>query len=378
MTRATLSEEDVRKLLSNPSGANRAETAAKIATDFGSGRLSPSERALAEEIFRLLVRDAEVRVREALAQNLKQNPAMPHDVALALARDVASVALPVLQFSDVLTDDDLIEIIKDREIIAQVAIATRAHISETVSGALVESRDERVVSTLVANQGASITEQSLQTVISTLGDREMVQAAMVNRSRLPVTVIERLVAVVSEKMREQLIAKQDMPADLASDLLLQTRERATVTLSTESDQGDVERMVRQIRENGRLTPSLVLRALCMGDLRFFEAAMAELVRLPLVNVRQLLHDSGRLGLKAIFDRSGLPPTFLPAVRAAIDVAREIRMDGGENDRERYSRRMIERILTQYGDLGVTFEASDLEYLLAKMGTLPHDTLDKAA
>jgi hypothetical protein len=37
-------------------------------------------------------------------------------------------------------------------------------------------------------------------------------------------------------------------------------------------------------------------------------------------------------------------------------------DGGENDLERYSRRIIKRVLTQYGDLGV-----DLEYLLKKNG-----------
>ncbi|NQU55871.1 MAG: hypothetical protein HQ513_01460, partial [Rhodospirillales bacterium] len=46
--------------------------------------------------------------------------------------------------------------------------------------------------------------------------------------------------------------------------------------------------------------------------------------------------------------------------------------------ERYSRRMIERILTQYGDLGVEFESEDLEYLLKKMSDLPVDTNNKAA
>lgn len=378
MTPSMLSEADVRKLLSNPSGETRAETAAKIASDFFHGSLGPRERALAEEIFRLLLHDAEVRVREALAHNLKQSALLPHDIALALARDVASVAVPVLQFSEILTDEDLLELVASQDTVKQVAIARRTFVSEQVSEALVETCDERVVSTLVENQGARITESSLQMVISTLGDRESVQTAMVNRPKLPVTVIERLVAVVSEKLREQLLAKHDLPADLATDLILQSRERATVVLSTEADEGGVEKLVRQLKDSERLTPSIVLRALCMGDMRFFEAAMVELVGLPLVNVRQLIHDSGRLGLKALFDRSGLPQSYFPAVRAAIDVARETAYDGGENDRERYSRRMLERVLTQYGDLGVTFDAADLEYLLTKMASLPHDTLDSAA
>ena len=54
----------------------------------------------------------------------------------------------------------------------------------------------------------------------------------------------------------------------------------------------------------------------------------------------------------------------------MDVARET-----ENDRERYSRRMIERILTQYGNLGVEFDSDDLEYLLTNMGQLAPDTLN---
>jgi hypothetical protein len=58
------------------------------------------------------------------------------------------------------------------------------------------------------------------------------------------------------------------------------------------------------------------------------------------------------------------------MRAAIDVFYEMDYDGEANDRERFSRRMIERILTQYGDAGVEFKNDDLEYLLAKMSQLP--------
>ncbi|NQU59407.1 MAG: DUF2336 domain-containing protein, partial [Rhodospirillales bacterium] len=120
--------------------------------------------------------------------------------------------------------------------------------------------------------------------------------------------------------------------------------------------------------------SLMLRALCMGDIDFFESALSEVIGISLTNARAVIHDSGPLGLKAAFQRAGMPNSYFPAARAAIDVAREMEYDGGENDRERYSRRMIERILTQYGDLGVSFESEDLEYLLNKMGDLPADSL----
>ncbi len=376
-TKPTLTKEDVAKLMSDPSGDTRAETAAKIASEFDHGALTEAERQMVEEIFRLMVRDAEIRVREALAHNLKDNPALPHDVAVTLAKDVDSVALPVLQFSEVLSDEDLVEIVRSQGVTKQVAIAGRSTVSEALSSALVETENEEVVTSLVANEGADISEKTLQKVVDDFGDKEGVQSAMVHRPKLPVTVSERLLTMVSEHMKEELAKNQELPATVATDLILQSRERATITLSTESDEDELEKLIDQLHANGRLTSSIMLRALCMGDLNFFEAAMAKLVGLPVVNVRQLIHDSGPLGLKAIYEKAGLPKAYYPAARAAVDVARETEYDGMENDRERYSRRMIERVLTQYGDLGVEFDSDDLEYLLTKMNQLPGQNLDAA-
>ena len=378
MTNKKLTKEDVSKLLSDPSVEARADMAAKIAGDFDANALSENERRLAEEIFHVMVKDAEVRVREALALNLKENTGVPHDVALSLARDVETVALPMLRFSEVLTDEDLIQIVASQSPAKQVAIAKRAQVSEGVSEALVDAGNEEAVTSLVANVGAEISEKSLQKVVDDLGEREAIQDAMVHRPSLPVAVSERLVTVVSEKFLGELIKRRDLPEDVVTDMILQARERAVISLSTDSDEADVGTLVRQLSENGRLTPSIMLRGLCMGDLTFFEAALAELAGVSLANARQLIHDSGSLGLRTICRQANIPTQQLVAVRAAIDVSEEMEYDGREHDRERYSRRMIERIMTQYDDLGVEFESSDLNYLLRKMSELPSDIIDADA
>lgn len=377
MARKNLTKDDVSKLLSDPSADNRAKTAAKVAGDFDSGALSDSERQIAEEIFRFMVKDAEVRVREALAQNLKESPDLPHDVALSLAQDVDQVALPILQFSDVLTDDDLIEIIQSQSEDKQTAIAGRSSVSDSVSEALVDTGNEKAITSLLSNEGADISENSLKKVVDDYGEREQIQNAMVHRPKLPVSVAEKLVTVVSEKLAGELIARHDLPENAVTDLVLQTRERAIISLSTDSDTGDVDILVQQLHKNGRLTPSIVLRGLCMGDLTFFEAAIAELASVSLANARQLIYDSGQLGLRTLCRKAKIPLSQLIAVRAAIDVSQEMEYDGRENDRERYSRRMIERIMTQYDDLGVEFESNDLNYLLTKMSQLPSDIADNA-
>ena len=92
-----LAKEDVARLLSDTSPDARTEASNKIAHKYGSAALSDSERNIAEEIFRVLVRDVEVRVRQALVAHLKSSALVPHDVAMSLAQDVEAVALPMLR-----------------------------------------------------------------------------------------------------------------------------------------------------------------------------------------------------------------------------------------------------------------------------------------
>ncbi|MFM8755246.1 MAG: hypothetical protein ACKODL_11270 [Phenylobacterium sp.] len=49
-------------------------------------------------------------MRRALAVTLRASPVIPRALALKLAKDVDSVALPILSASPAFTDDDLIEI----------------------------------------------------------------------------------------------------------------------------------------------------------------------------------------------------------------------------------------------------------------------------
>ncbi|HAI30090.1 MAG: hypothetical protein CMO07_18400 [Thalassospira sp.] len=368
-----ITKEDLSKLVQDPSGENRADTADKISREFTTETLTDSERVLAEDIFRLMIRDAEVRVRKALAKNLAQTPLVPHDVAATLARDVDEVALPVLEFSEVLNDDDLVDIIGDNadSVEKQRAIASRSYVSEVVSATLVDIGHEDVMVDLMSNQGAEISEVSLQKVVDDFGDNERIQKPMIERNHLPITIAERMVTLVSERMRSQLISRGHIPEGIVNAVMTQSQESATIGLLGDGvEERDVELLVEHLYNNKRLTSGLILRALCMGDVSFFEAALAKRAGVSLINTRILIHDSGPFGLEAIYNKACMPEHFFPGVRAAIEVARETSFDGEEHDKERYSRRMIERVLTQYGDLGVEFDSDDVDYLMGRMLQLP--------
>lgn len=364
-----LSQDDVKRLLADPSSDNRLQAAQKVSDGYSNGLLTDEERQIAEDIFAVMVRDAEVRVREALASNLKDCPYLSHDIAQTLAADVDSVSLPILQFSEVLTEDDLIEIVRSHGAAKQIAVAKRAVVPELVADALVESGDEKVVTTLVANKGAKLTEPSLQKAIDNFGDSENFSDTLAKRAKLPVRVTEQLVNLVSDTMRSHIMENHELAPNQVSDLILATREKATLgILSEKSDDLAVRELVVQLFRSGRLTPTIMLRALCMGDMRFFEAAIAVLAKVPLTNARMLIHDEGELGLGSLLRKARIPQPLHPVIFAAIDIAHETDYDGGENDRERFRRRMIERILTQMEatDLGTDMGEDNIDYLLAKL------------
>jgi uncharacterized protein (DUF2336 family) len=367
MATRMLTEADVQRLMSSPSGDVRAETAAKVAQAFDTGTLSSTERELASAIFRAMVKDAEVMVREALAQNLKSNPDLPKDVALSLAKDIESVSLPVLEYSTVLSDADLIDIVRVASAEKQTAIARRAAVSGAVAEALVDhSRHPNVVTTLVGNPGAKLEPPLIEKVIEKHGDVIAVKNTLARRPDLPVKLAERLVAAVSETLRDFLLTKRELSPDQAADLVIQARERATVALLPPGQHGaDVMDLIRQLRDHQRLTPSLILRALCLGDVGFFEASMAVLSNTSIVNARALIHDEGKLGLQSLYGRTNLPTALYPAYRIALDMVRSTEYDGGENDRERFASKVIERVLTQYEDVG----SENLDYLLRKLRQL---------
>jgi len=361
----TLTHADVAKLLAEPSPKRRAEMATKVAAVIDDEHLSTEELNLVQDIVRLMAKDVEVTVRASLSDSLRHVTRLPHDVATRLANDVENVALPILLHSDVLNEEDMLAIIKAGAGGKQEAIAKRSVVSEKVSAALISEAGEQAVAALMSNAGAKIDEKGFTKAIDRFATNDEIKEKIIKRDVLPVTVTERLVTMVTDTLKDYLVSHHDLSPAMAADLVMQSRERVVVNMSGGSSQQDLEKLVAQMHRNKRLTPSLVLRTICMGDIAFFEAAISCMANVSLMNARLLIHDPGRLGLKSLYAKSGMPANFLPAVRVAIDVVHETMMDGENNDRERYSARVIERVLTQFSD----FDPEDLEYLLDRLSHL---------
>ncbi len=130
-----------------------------------------------------------------------------------------------------------------------------------------------------------------------------------------------------------------------------------------SSEDELSGMVTQMHHSGRLTPTLMLRALCTGDIAFFEAAMAAKGDVPVANAQILIHETSRRGLAALYRKAAMPENLFEAVRAAVDVVSETGFDGDARDLERFRSRVITRILT----VTEAIDPADADYLVDKLG-----------
>ena len=361
--RANLTDSDIRTLIKGPTQEDRAQAAHKICRCIEEAELSPEERAHAQGIMQVMAADAAILVRRALAVALKNSPKLPREIANQLARDVDTIALPIVLNSPSLTDADLVEIVRACPPNKQIAVASRDSLSTTVTGAIAQFAVQEAVGRALANDNATFDEDGLETTLTRFAGVSTITATMVHRNELPLAITEKLVSLVAGEAFDYLVNNHELPPQVAIDLAMGARERVTIDIVEQAArQNDVGRFVQQLNLNARLNPSLLMRGLCLGHIEFVEHAMAELAGMPHQRMWLLIHDSGPLGLKAGFDRAGLPPRLFPSFRAAVDVYHSIEREGSSLDRITFRKRMLERTLTLFQSV----PKDDLDYLFEKL------------
>ena len=364
--RKSLTHEDIRRLVKGATPEERANAASKICKRIDQASLTPSDRTNAEQIMGILAEDAAALVRRTLSQTLRSSPNLPRDLAIKLARDIESVAAPVLKHSPQFTDEDLIELVLSSSPDKQVAIAERERVPEGVVDVIAEHGHKEAVEAAALNEGAAFSDRAYGSVLDRFEEEDSIKGAIIQRENIPIGVAEKLVNLVSGELFDRLVNKHELPPQLAIEIASGARERATLDLVEQAGRSsDPASFVQQLHLNGRLSPSIIMRGLCLGHITFVEHALAELAGLPHQKAWLMIHDAGTLGLKTIFERSGLPAGMFTAFKLGVDVFHHTEFDGGPNDRLRFRQKMTERVLTQFQAI----PRGDLEYLLEKLDAI---------
>jgi uncharacterized protein (DUF2336 family) len=300
----------------------RGGLAAKIARV--APELSADERDKAHkatyEALELLAQDQITKVRQILAEALKDVAQAPPDVIKMLAMDSAlEVCAPILEFSPVLTDEDLIEIIGATPVAGGLnAISKRADVSEHVADAIVGTNDIGAIADLLSNDSAQIREATLDDLINRAPDIKLWHAPLVGRKTLPDGAASRLAHFLADNLLDTLQQRADLDAHTLSAVkaVVQKRlggdEKITVPIKDVDAAQDFLSvdppidMVSRMMENNKLDTNVVIKALNAGDHSFVFAALVVRGEVDPVVAKRIFLEKSAKGIMALTWKAKLP------------------------------------------------------------------------
>jgi len=303
----------------------RVDLAQKIArlTPDLSAEQHQRMREMTYEVLEILVRDQVARVRQVISEVLKDVANAPADVIRTLAQDSEIVvAGPVLRFSPVLTDEDLLQIIQNAPIPgALVAIAKRAEVRARVADAIGDSDDVEAITALLENPSAQIREETLDRLLDRAPAVNAWHRPLVVRPWLPASAAKKLAGFVAQNLLSLLADRRDLDPQTIREVKAAVMQRlgseakkpaAESPQPAKSNAPDALARARKLQAEGKLDEPALLTALG-GDRAFARAALAVLGSLPLELVERVLGAHSAKGITALAWKCGLTP------RAAVKV-----------------------------------------------------------
>ncbi len=289
----------------------RGELARKIARLMPglSARESGHVVALTIETLEKLARDSATRVRALLAEEIKHLDCIPAHIVQALARDVEiAVAAPILEYSPLLSDADLIEIIayaRANDVIR--AIAHRKPVSADVSDAVVTSLDIPGIAALLANPNAKIRDEAMERIIEQAEEISQWHEPLTIRIDLSARALRRVASFVGAAMLENLCARRDLDDETRQYLNRQLRARLQ-----EEDENykssalqQAANAVAEAKKGGKLNDAFVEAYAEAGARETVILALSELARVPCDTVRRILLSGTAKPITALVWRAGL-------------------------------------------------------------------------
>lgn len=285
--------------------SDRVKAAHTLASAYAGTSGETLDRQAAEMAMTFLLDDPSPKVRLALAEALAPCPHVPRALLLSLAEDQPEIAFPILSRSPALLEDDLIELAARGSCELRAFIAVREGLSRSVSAAIAEIGGEGEALLLLENASARIARRTLKRLSERLGDRPALRDALLARADLPADARQLLAEQVGAALRSTSLVQQTVGEARMLRITREACASAALDMAATAEHDDIPALVEELRATDRLTPSLLLHALCLGRIDFSAAALVALTGLAERRVRSILSDGRVHAVRALYESAGL-------------------------------------------------------------------------
>jgi uncharacterized protein (DUF2336 family) len=309
LTRHDARNDDARLL--HAAARERLAVAAADLTIPHALRLTEWQRATVSGILSKLVRTVEDELRVSLTEM----PAIRDNDALHAAISAAHVAIaaPILERSGAHIERPLVAALIRR---AEEHRRHRAR-AGAEGGLLLE---------LIRDEDEAVAEQSMAIVIAQSRRFDRFSEPVAARTELPAELEHRLVWRVAAALRLYMVDRHGLAPAAADEAAVAAAERLLAGYD-EGDSLDARsmRLARRLQETGRLTDSVLERALSDGALPLFLAGLAVRAGLSQSSAWEILSEPGGRGAVLLLKSAGIARSEAASILLAL---------GGEEGVER--------------------------------------------
>ncbi len=279
-------------LAKSPNSEQRRELLRQVTDMFfaTSGGRSEREDALFDDVMRTVAADMQDGVLTELSKRFADADDAPRQLLIDLANHALPVAEPLLQRSKLLSEDQLLNVVREKGQGHIHAVAGRATLSEKLSSAIVQHGDDKALDRLVRNEGAQIPRDAMETVVDRARVNKALHEGVIGRHDMPLDLLNEMYFVVEQRLRENILARNASVDPAALDAALEkTRDRLQKAAAQSSDETRrAERFIAMKKANNELTPSLLISLYRDKQFTHFYFGLAEITGLDFDTARSVV------------------------------------------------------------------------------------------
>ncbi|MCC3861400.1 DUF2336 domain-containing protein [Pseudemcibacter aquimaris] len=255
------------------------------------GKSEITEKAL--EMIEILANDQLPSVRRILSEELRSSNSIPKHIALKLAKDeVPEVCSPILEYSPLLNDADLKEIIAATTLSGALeAIAKRNVLSGDVCDAIAQTLEIPAVTSMLANQNAQVREDTLDNIIAEAQSQNITQwhEPLAKRPNLSMRAMKRIAGFVASSLVDMMITDNHLDDSQGKELLTRVRERISDEKPESDDQRSLAEQAADLYDRGVIDDEFIQNAIKNKQRELVIQALILMSGLPEPSVRQILN-----------------------------------------------------------------------------------------
>jgi len=347
-------------VIENGTAEKRLALAAQLGSFLSDDEAPSNERSELVPIVLKLAVDPAADVRRTLALHLMAVADLHADILFSIISDDDEIALPFLAGTPALNHWHMLAVLKVGDMARQATIARRPDLSAEALVHIVKSCELEACLALFDNPAVQLGEREYHALYLRFGQIHVMTERLLSRSDLPLDIRITQAKRASNRMHQLMAERGWMPANDAAEVVADAEETAMLHILVEANEAELARVVGFLMSKSMLTPSIILRAACLGEMHVVERALAHLAGVPLSKACEQMAGRGLSGFKGLHGKSGLPQSCYGILQAACDVANDEREENITLDAEGFGRRLIEALMTRYESMPLKDRARYLE------------------